>query len=187
MKTLKNAFLLFLSLVILTGVIYPAVVTLAAQGLFPAQAGGSLVYDAQGKLAGSSLIAQEFMSPRYFISRPSATAGSAYNPLASGGSNLGPGNPQLIKQIQDRAAALKAAGFSEPIPSDLVMASGSGLDPEITWEAALYQTPSIAEARNLTQDKIISLLVKFKEKRQFGVLGDDRVNVLKLNLALDKL
>ena len=187
MKTIRTAILLFSCLTVLTGVIYPGIVTLIGQLAFPQQALGSLVLKADGPPAGSLLIGQSFSDPKYFWSRPSATADFPYNPLASGGSNLGPTNPELLKQVTERVAALKASGLPGPAPADLVMASGSGLDPHIRLETALLQVHRVAGGRGLTEDRVRRLVQEQAEGRQWGFLGVDRVNVVLLNLALDKL
>ena len=187
MKEIQRAVLLFIVLSVLTGVFYPMAVTVLAQAIFPQQASGSLIYSTDGKPAGSLLIGQPFSDPKYFWPRPSATAGSPYNPLASGGSNLGPTSKDLINQISERTKSLKALEIHGLIPADLVMASGSGLDPHISPEAALMQIPRIARERNMSEEKVHSLVQKSLEGRQFGFLGEPRVNVLKLNLDLDKL
>lgn len=187
MKEIKRAVFLFVALFILTGVFYPMAVTVLAQAIFPEQASGSLIYTTDSKTAGSALIGQPFSDPKYFWSRPSATAGFSYNPLASGGSNLGPTSKDLINQISERTKSLKASEIHGLIPADLVMASGSGLDPHISPEAALMQIPRIARERNMSEEKVHSLVQKSLEGRQFGFLGEPRVNVLKLNLDLDKL
>jgi K+-transporting ATPase ATPase C chain len=187
MKTIKQAVLLFISLSILTGVLYPVVVTIIGQLAFPHQAAGSLVHRADGTLTGSALIGQPFSDPKYFWSRPSATSDSPYNGLASGGSNLGPTNPDLIKQVADRIGTLQSSGLPAPMPADLVMASGSGLDPHITLEAALLQLPRVAKARKLEEARVYLLVQEHLEGRQLGFLGVPRINVVKLNLALEKL
>lgn len=188
-KHLKPAFILFTLLSLLTGAIYPAVVTVFAQVLFPKQANGSLIANRDGKLAGSSLIGQPFNSPGHFWGRPSATAPFPYNAGASSGSNLGPTNPALIDAVKTRIEALKAADPNNkaPIPVDLITASGSGLDPHISPAAAEYQINRIAKARNIDAGKIRGLIASHTEGRQWGVLGEPRVNVLTLNLALDTL
>ena len=187
MKTIRSAFLLFISLTVLTGVIYPGIVTIIGQLAFPRQAMGSLVLKKDGAPVGSLLIGQPFSDPKYFWSRPSATSDFPYNPLASGGSNLGPTNPELLKQVADRVGALKASGLQGPAPADLVMASGSGLDPHIGLETALLQVSRVAGGRGLEADRLRRLVQEQAEGRQWGFLGVDRVNVVKLNLALDNL
>ncbi len=186
MKTMRQAVLLFLMLLMLTGVVYPGLVTLIARLAFPAQASGSLL-DSDGKVIGSALIGQPFSGDRYFWSRPSATADSPYNGLASGGSNLGPTNPDFLKQVAERVAALRASGLAGQVPADLAMASGSGLDPHIGLKSALLQVPRVAAARRLEEDRLRQLVREHLEDRQLGFLGVPRLNVVKLNLSLDKL
>ena len=171
---------------LLTGVAYPAVVTLGARVLFPRQAEGSLIRDGE-VIRGSALLGQPFSGAGYFWSRPSAT-GPAYNAAASSGSNLGPTNPALAQAVADRIAALRAADPSNtaPVPVDLVTASGSGLDPHITPAAAAYQVARVAHARNLSETQVQELVAAHTEGRTFGVLGEPRVNVLQINLALDR-
>jgi K+-transporting ATPase ATPase C chain len=187
MKNIKTALKLFAILAILVGVIYPAAVTVLAQLFFPEEAGGSLQYDSGGNLTGSSLIGQPFSDPKYFWSRPSATSGYPYNPLASGGSNLGPTNKYLLEQISNRTELLKSAGIQSPVPSDLVEASASGLDPHISMQSALVQIPRVAKARYIDEETLRKLVLEHVEERQFGFLGEQRINVLKLNLALDSM
>jgi K+-transporting ATPase ATPase C chain len=177
-----------LLLTVITGVAYPLLVTGIAQLLFPEQATGTLIV-LDGKAVGSSLIGQPFDDPRYFWGRLSATAPFAYNAGASSGSNLGPMTPALSKAVQDRVAALHAAdpGNPQAIPVDLVTASGSGLDPHISPAAALYQVRRVARARGLDEAAVRQLVERHVEGRQFGLLGEPRVNVLALNLALDAL
>lgn len=182
---LRPALTLFLLLTVLTGIFYPLAVTAAAQAVFPAQANGSFLV-AEGQTLGSELIAQPFDDPRYFWGRPSAVG---YNASASSGSNLGPNNPALIEAVRARIATLQAADPANPnpIPVDLVTASASGLDPHISVAAALYQLPRVARARGLDEAALKTLVEQYTESRQFGFLGEPRVNVLKLNLALDNL
>ena len=187
MKEIKTGVLLFIALTIFTGVFYPAAVTVVAQTIFPKQSSGSIIYKADGTSTGSALIGQPFSGTQYFWSRPSATAEFPYNSSASGGSNLGPTNQNLINQIGERAKALRETGITDPIPADMVTASGSGLDPHISIEGALLQTARIAKARNIPEDKVISLVQNNLEGPQFGFLGSRRVNVLKINLVLDNL
>jgi K+-transporting ATPase ATPase C chain len=167
-------------------VIYPLIVTGIAQLVFPHQANGSLIAN-NGQVAGSSLIGQQFDDPNYFWGRLSATGPYPYNAAASSGSNLGPTNPALLDAVKARIAALKAADptNSRPIPVDLVTASGSGLDPNISVAAALYQVPRVARVRGMSEAAVTALVNQYTEGRQFGFLGEPRVNVLELNLALD--
>jgi K+-transporting ATPase ATPase C chain len=189
MRTLiRPALILLLFFTLITGVIYPLAVTGIAQLVFPHQANGSMIVR-NGQPAGSEMIGQQFTSPIYFWGRPSATGPFPYNAAASSGSNLGPSNPALLDAIRARIAALKAADptNSQPIPVDLVTSSGSGLDPNISVAAALYQVPRVARERNMSETEILALVSRFTEGRQFGFLGEQRVNVLKLNLALDEI
>ena len=185
---LRPALVLFLSLTVITGFAYPLVVTGIAAAIFPTQAAGSLVVD-NGKVVGSSLVGQAFSDPKHFWSRPSATAPQPYNGLASGGSNLGPLNPDLSKAVEARIAALHAADPTNkaPIPIDLVTASGSGLDPDISLAAANYQAPRIARERGLPPSAVLGLVTAHAHGRWLGILGEPRVNVLELNLALDTM
>ena len=171
MKTIKTTLKLFAILMVLVGVIYPVAVTALSQLFFQKEAGGSLLYDSGGKVTGSSLIGQPFSDPKYFWSRPSATSGYPYNPLASGGSNLGPTNKDLIDQISNRTEVLKSSGIQAPVPSDLVEASASGLDPHISMQSALVQIPRVAKARNLSEETLNKLVLEHVENRQFGFLG----------------
>ena len=173
-------------LTVVTGVVYPVVVTAVAQFVFPHQANGSLIAK-DGKVVGSALIGQPFDDPKYFWGRPSATSPFGYNAASSSGSNLSPTNPALVKSVQERVDALRAAdpGNTAPVPVDLVTASGSGLDPHISPAAALYQVNRVAKARKLQPDAVRGLVERHIEGRQFGFLGEPRVNVLALNLALD--
>jgi K+-transporting ATPase ATPase C chain len=183
---IRPAILSLFLLTLITGVVYPLAVTGMAQVLFPRQANGSLI-DRDGKILGSELIGQSFDDPKYFWGRPSATAGFPYNAADSSGSNLGPSNPALTDAVEARIAALRAAdpGNTQPIPVDLVTASGSGLDPHISIAAALYQVPRVARIRGLPESTVIDLVNRYTEGRQFGFFGEPRVNVLRLNLALD--
>jgi K+-transporting ATPase ATPase C chain len=178
---------LLVILTLITGVVYPLVVTGIAQAVFPFQANGSVLRDARGQAVGSALIGQLFDDPRYFWGRPSATSPFPYNAAASSGSNLGPTNPDLLKAVQQRVAALHAADpqNTAPIPVDLVTASGSGLDPHISPAAAEYQVARVARVRDMSEQQVRDLIVQHTEGRQLGVLGEPRVNVLELNGALD--
>jgi K+-transporting ATPase ATPase C chain len=185
---IRPALAMLLILTVLTGLVYPLAITGMAQLFFPEQANGSLIVH-NGKVIGSKLIGQYFDRPEYFWSRPSATSPFPYNAAASGGSNLGPTNPALIEAVKARVAALRAAdpGNELPIPVDLVTASGSGLDPHISPAAALYQLKRVARARGLDENTVLTLVTQHTEGRQFGLLGERRVNVLQLNLAIDAL
>lgn len=185
-KLLRNAVMQLLLMTAITGVLYPLVATGLAQLVFPRQANGSLIVK-DGKPIGSVLIGQSFTDPRYFWGRPSATTPQADNGINSGGSNLGPTNPALTDAVKQRIAALRAAdpGNTAPVPVDLVTASGSGLDPEISPAAAQYQLARVAKARGLGTARVLALVNEYTSGRQFGVFGEPRVNVLQLNLALD--
>jgi potassium-transporting ATPase KdpC subunit len=183
---LRPAIVSLALLSVVTGLVFPALVTVIAQVVFPYQANGSLIVR-DGKTVGSALIGQPFDDPKYFWGRPSATSPFGYNAGASSGSNLSPTNPDLIKAVQGRVDALRAAdpGNTAPVPVDLVTASGSGLDPHISPAAALYQVGRVAKARNRDRQGIAQLVERYTEGRTFGLLGEPRVNVLALNLALD--
>ena len=183
---LRPALMILLLMTLLTGVAYPLVVTGIAQTLFRAQANGSLIVK-DGKPVGSRLIGQPFDDPKYFWSRPSATSPFADNAGSSSGSNLSPTNPDLVKAVQGRVDALRAAdpGNTARVPVDLVTASGSGLDPHISPAAALYQVPRVAKVRKLDPETVRQLVERHTEGRFLGFLGEPRVNVLTLNLALD--
>ena len=187
LSQLRPALLVLLCLTILTGGVYPLLITGIAKLVFPAQAAGSLLVQ-DGKTVGSKLIGQNFSDTKYFWSRPSATALYANNALASGGSNLGPLNPALIDAVKGRVDALKAAdpGNTNKIPVDLVTASASGLDPDSSVAAALYQLNRVARVRGLDAEKVRALINAHTQGRLLGFLGEPRVNVLELNLALDK-
>lgn len=187
MKYLRQALVSLVILTLLTGVIYPLFIYGIGKVFFSNQANGSLI-EKDGQIIGSSLIGQQFSQAKYFWSRPSATSGNSYNGLTSGGSNLGPLNPQLLSNVQARTTALERNNPDhKPIPVDLVTASGSGLDPEISLAGAEFQIPRIAQARQLKREQIQQLINQIAEYPLFGLIGEARVNVLKLNLALDQL
>jgi potassium-transporting ATPase KdpC subunit len=185
-RSIRPALSLLLAMTILLGIGYPLLITGIAKLAFARQAEGSLIHE-DGKLIGSTLIGQSFSDPKYFWGRPSATSPQPYNGLASGASNLGPLNPALLDAVKANAKALHDADPEnrQPIPVDLVTASGSGLDPEISIAAAQYQAARVARARNLTVERIEALIDAHEEGRLFGFIGERRVNVLTLNLALD--
>ena len=185
---LRPTLVLFVLLSLLTGIVYPFAVTGIARAAFPKQAAGSLV-ERDGKVVGSLLIGQSFSDPKYFWSRPSATSPMPNNATSSGGSNLGPSNPALVDAVKGRVAALRAAdpGNVAPVPIDLVTASASGLDPEISVAAAEYQAGRVARTRGLPVERVRALLRERAQGQMFGFLGEARVNVLALNLALDAL
>lgn len=189
LKFLKPAFALIIIMTILTGVVYPLLVGMFARVLFPGKVDGSLVVVNQ-KIVGSKLIGQYFDDPKYFWGRPSATEGFPYNSLASGGSNMGPTNPELLTTVKHRIAVLRSVDpitASVLVPVDLVTASGSGLDPDISPSAAYYQAHRVAIVRNLPYGVVAKLIVQNITERQFGIFGEPRVNVLALNIALDDL
>jgi K+-transporting ATPase ATPase C chain len=185
-KQIRPALMALLIFTVLTGLIYPLVVTGIAQLVFPRQANGSLITQ-NGQTVGSSLIGQSFDNPKYFWGRLSATGPFPYNAAASSGSNYGPTNPALLDAVKARIAALKAVdpANTQPIPVDLVTASGSGLDPDISIAAAFYQLPRVARLRGLSESAVRLLVDKYTTGRLLGFIGEPRVNVLELNLALD--
>jgi len=187
-RTFRDALLMLVALTILTGVVYPLAVTAIAQLAMKGLAEGSLI-ERDGKPVGSVLIGQPFSDPKYFWSRPSATSPMPYNAGASGGSNLGPLNPALADAVKSRVDALRAAdpGNQTPIPVDLVTASASGLDPHISPAAAEYQVARVAKARQLSPERVRALVAEHRQGRQLGFFGEPVVNVLQLNLALDKM
>jgi len=197
LREIRPAIVVLVALTLITGLAFPLAMTGIAEVLFPRQAQGSLI-EQDGKVVGSALIGQVFESDKYFHGRPSATTApdpkdssktvpAPYNAANSGGSNLGPSNKALIDRVQGDVDKLKAENPSMPVPQDLVTTSASGLDPHISPEAALFQVPRIAKARNLPEDRIRQLVADNTEGRLFGLLGEPRVNVLQLNLALDHL
>lgn len=185
MKDLITSILMILLMTVALGVLYPLAVWGVSQVIFPHQANGSLI-EKDGKVVGSELIGQSFTSAGYFHSRPSA-AGNGYDAAASSGSNLGPTSQKLIDRVTADADALVSENPNAPVPADLVTTSGSGLDPHISPEAAEFQIPRVARERNMSGEELRKVVTRFTESRQFGVLGEPRVNVLLLNLELDKV
>jgi K+-transporting ATPase ATPase C chain len=195
LREIRPANVLLLALTVITGLAYPFAITAVAGAIFPKQAQGSLI-EKDGKVVGSALIGQEFKSDKYFHGRPSATTApdpndstktvpAPYNAANSGGSNLGPTSKALNDRVKEDVDKLKAENPSQPVPIDLVTTSGSGLDPDISPEGALFQVPRVAKVRNLSEDRVRQLVAEHTEGRLGGLLGEPRVNVLALNLALD--
>jgi K+-transporting ATPase ATPase C chain len=188
LRMLRQSVVTLVALGVIVGAIYPLAITGISQAFFSHKAGGSMIVQ-DAKIVGSELIGEPFSDPGYFWSRPSATTPVPYNAAASAGSNLGPTNPVLLKVVEERIQALHAAdpGNTEAVPVDLVTSSASGLDPHISPAAAEYQVERVARARGLTIDVVQALVAEHTEGRQWGILGEPRVNVLELNLALDAL
>jgi K+-transporting ATPase ATPase C chain len=195
LREIRPAIILLLGLTLITGLVYPLAMTAIAGVIFPDQAEGSLI-ERDGKVIGSALIGQEFKDDRYFHGRPSATVApdpndstktvpAPYNAANSGGSNLGPTSKALADRIKEDVEKLKAENPGSPVPVDLVTTSASGLDPDISPEAALFQMPRVAKARNMPEDRVRQLVTQHTQGRLIGLLGEPRVNVLALNLALD--
>jgi K+-transporting ATPase ATPase C chain len=188
-RQIRSAVILLVAFTVITGLIYPLVVTGIAQVAFHHQANGSLIQSKDGKYLGSELIGQQFDAPGYFWGRPPATVPSPYNAASSSGSNYGPSNPALLNAVQNRIKTLRATdpNNTSPVPVDLVTSSASGLDPHISVAAALYQVPRVARERGLSEIQVVNLVNRFTEGRELGILGEPRVNVLQLNQALDQM
>jgi K+-transporting ATPase ATPase C chain len=184
-KNLVTAILMTIVTTIILGLIYPLVVTGLAQVIFPDKANGQLIRNAEGTVIGSRLIGQPFSSPGYFRSRPSAAGANGYDASGSGGSNLGPTNQKLIDRVKPDVEKLQAENPGKPVPIDLVTTSGSGLDPHLSPAAAEFQVPRVVRERGMSEDALRQIIAAHTEGRQFGFLGEPRVNVLELNLDLD--
>ena len=188
LQHVRSAVLMTIMLTLLFGLVYPLIMTGISQLVFPSQANGSLIRDSSGTVIGSALLAQNFAQPQYFHPRPSAAGDHGYDPTSSGGSNLGPTSQKLVDAVKDRAEAFRQENGLAPdvlVPVDAVTASASGLDPDISPANALLQAGRVARARGLSQDQVRSVVNQQTEDRTLGILGEPRVNVLKLNLALD--
>lgn len=187
LNELRPAIFITLILTVITGLLYPLAITGVAQAIFPSAANGSLI-EANGHTVGSTLIGQSFAKPEYFHPRPSAAGNNGYDAAGSSGSNLGPTNPALEKRLKESAQLFRKENptFSGPIPADAITASGSGLDPDISPANALAQVARVAAARKLTPEQVTAMVNRSTEDRQFGILGEPRVNVLNLNLSLDR-